>query len=129
MEIAKSLFRIAYGAWFAFWGIAPLIGVASPPVENAEAVALMEANGASFPLALAHATFVLGGLALIWKRTAPLGIAILAPTVTWILLFHTTLTASVAWGAFWFAGLLVLAWWHRAAFVPLVTWSSDRQPA
>lgn len=122
MELAKTFFRILYGGWFAFWGIAPLLGVAPPPTTEPDALALLEANRETFSMALAQASFVAGGLALLWTRTAPLGVAILAPTVTWILLFHWTLTDSYLWGAFWFGGLALLAFWYRKAYRPLVNW-------
>ena len=120
MRIATSLFRMAYGAWFAFWGIAPLLGVAPPPTADPEALALLDANRATFSMDLAQASFIVGGLALMIGRTAPLGIAVLAPTVAWIFLFHLTLSGDVVWGSLWFAGWLILAWWHRDAFRPLV---------
>lgn len=120
MKIAVTLFRIAYGAWFAFWGLAPLLGVAPPPTTEPAALALLDANRATFSMDLAQASFIVGGLALTIGRTAPLGVAILAPTIFWIFFFHLTLSASYGWGAFWFAGWLFLAWWHRDAFRPLV---------
>ena len=124
MHVAKMLFRLAYGAWFAFWSLAPLVGVPPPPTIQPDALALLEANRATFSMDLAQASFVAGGIALMWKRTAPLGIAILAPTVAWIFLFHTTLTAGYVWGAAWLAGLVLLAWWHRDAFAPLWNYKS-----
>ncbi|MBY6217579.1 hypothetical protein [Qipengyuania aquimaris] len=65
--------------------------------------------------------FILGGLALAVKRTAPLGIIILAPFVAVIFFYHLLLGGSAAWATGWAGGLLLLAWHHRSAFVPLVT--------
>jgi hypothetical protein len=56
---------------------------------------------------LAVACF-LGGGALLVHRTTPLGIAMLAPVVVVIFLFHLLLTGNWIWGAFnliWFTGL------------------------
>jgi hypothetical protein len=60
-----------------------------------------------------------GGVALLIRRTAPLGIVILAPVVVVIFLFHLVLTGNWMWGTLnllWFAGL---AWYYRRAFIPL----------
>ena len=122
MKLAFDIFRIAYGAWFLFWGLAPFIGVAPPETSQPDAVALLEANRAAFPMKLASASFIAGGAALIWKRTAPLGVVILAPTVAWIFLFHVTMTADYPWAAFWLAGLVVLGLRMRKAYRPLYTW-------
>lgn len=128
MTIFVALFRVLYGAWFAFWGIAPLFGVSTPPTTNPEALALLDANRGTFSMDLAQASFIAGGLALMAGRTAPLGLAILAPTVAWIFLFHVTLTAKYGWGALWFAGWLFLAWRYRDAFRPLVGLTCRRAP-
>ncbi|MBW0143957.1 hypothetical protein [Sphingomicrobium clamense] len=120
MSIVITLLRLGFGAWFAFWGIAPLFGIAPPPTTEPAALALLDANRGTFSMQLAQASFVVGGLLLLVPRTAPLGLAILAPTVIWIFLFHATLTASFFWGASWFAAFLVLVWWYRDAFRPLV---------
>ena len=125
MGIAISIFRLVYAAWFVFWGTAPLLGVSPPPDGGGAAHELLEANRGTFSMGLAQASFAIGGLLLVFSRTAPLGIAVLAPTVAWIFLFHLTLTGSVVWGSAWLAGLLLLAWWHRDAFRPLV--GLDRQ--
>jgi hypothetical protein len=69
------------------------------------------------------ACFVLGGSALLSSRTAPLGIVILAPSVVVIFFYHLLLGGSPAWGTFWAAGLLLLAWRFRDAFAGLVTFS------
>ncbi|WP_265587442.1 hypothetical protein [Sphingomicrobium arenosum] len=122
MKTAFTLFRIAYGAWFLFWGLAPFLGIKPPATTQPDAVALLEANRAAFPMQLASASFIVGGAALIWKRTAPLGVAILAPTVVWIFLFHVTLTADYPWAAFWLVGLIILGFRMRKAYRPLVTW-------
>lgn len=122
MALIKSLLRIAYACWFIFWGLAPVHGVAPPPTTQPDALALLEANRATFAMDLASASFVVGGLALLIARTAPLGIVILAPTVVWIFLFHVTMTGDLLWGSAWLVGLGLLAWWHRAAFKPLVNW-------
>ena len=127
MNAAKRIFRILYGAWFLFWGGSSLtmrlfgVGV-SPPQAEGEAQAFMEVVNASFMGPIAGVCFVVGGLLLMQNRTAPMGIAILAPFVTYILFFHGTMTGGLAWGLAWFAGWALLAWWYRSAFRPLMNY-------
>ena len=63
-----------------------------------------------------------GGGALLIPRTVPLGIAMLAPVVVVIFLFHLLLTGNWIWGTLnlvWFTGL---AWRYRRAFTSLWTY-------
>lgn len=61
-----------------------------------------------------------GGLLLLVRRTAPLGIIVLAPLVAGIFLFHLLISrTSWPWGALNLAWLLALAWLHRDAYAPL----------
>ena len=126
MNLAMTLLRILFGGWFAFWGIAPLFGVAPPPTTQPDALALLEANRGTFSMTLAHASFIIGGILTLIPRTAPLGLAVLAPTVAWIFLFHMTLTASYAWANFWLASFVILLWWHRDAYRAMIAYRSDR---
>lgn len=64
-------------------------------------------------------TYLLGGGALLIRRTAPMGIAILAPVVTVICCFHLVLSGQWFWGPLNLAWLLALAWFHRDAYLPL----------
>jgi hypothetical protein len=67
-----------------------------------------------------------GGGALLNRRTAPLGIAMLAPVVVVIFLFHLVLTGNWVWGTLnlvWFTGL---TWRCREAFTALWTYSETR---
>jgi hypothetical protein len=66
-------------------------------------------------------TFLAGASALLFERTAPLGIALLAPPMVIIFFFHIFLTGMVLWGGAWAGILAVLAWGHRNAFKALVT--------
>lgn len=126
-RFAWSALRIAYGGFFAVvgaWGAIslargegnPFVSGSGPGPDFQEA---MEATGFLVPLMLAM--FILGGLALAVRRTAPLGIILLAPFVAVIFFYHLLLGGSAAWAFGWASGLLLLAWHHRSAFVPLVT--------
>ena len=65
--------------------------------------------------------YLVGGLALMLDRTAPLGIIVLAPPALIIFCFHLMMGGSAPWGLFTLASLLVLAWYYRARFYGL--WS------
>lgn len=99
MRTLTMLLRWIYGLFYASIGSA------------------VSASGV-FDVAIAT-TCLLGGLLLLPQRTAPLGIAVLAPLVTGIFLFHVFLTGAWPWGCIHFGLLLVMAWLHRSAFRPL----------
>jgi hypothetical protein len=71
-------------------------------------------------------TYLAGASALLFQRTAPLGILMLAPPMLVIFFFHVFLTGMVLWAGIWAGSLAVLAWGHRDAFKALV---SFRGPA
>jgi hypothetical protein len=66
-------------------------------------------------------TYVVAGGLMLFKRTAPLGIVLLAPFVLVILFTHLFLNGRPAWGIMHACFLLLFAWQFRSAFVPL--WS------
>ena len=86
--------RILYGLFFASTGffIAAfvLFGVGSEPRQiNPEAQAITDALTNSRIIdPLIAVSYVAGGLALLFRRTAPLGLVILAPPVVVIVAFH-----------------------------------------
>lgn len=63
-----------------------------------------------------------GGLALFFPRTAPLGLAILGPPAAIILLFHVFLTGQFVWGVSWAAAWLLMVWRYRRGFLPLLSY-------
>jgi len=127
MRTATPVLRWVYGLFYAYvgasWFVHRLMGrpwVTPPEPPQAKAItSAFAASGVVDPLIAA--TCLVGGLLLLRQRTAPLGIAVLAPLVSGIFLFHVFLTGSWIWGSIHFGLLLVLAWLHRAAFRPL--WS------
>jgi hypothetical protein len=66
---------------------------------------------------------LVGGGAMFFRRTTPLGVVILAPIVTVIFLFHLMITNSGAWGTLNLAWLLALAWQCRRGLQPLWTYT------
>lgn len=128
-RLAISVFRIAYGGFFLvvglYGGYSVFSGGGNPfapdPGPAADFQNALEATGFVVPLMLA--CYVIGGTALLFSRTAPLGIILLAPFVAVIVFYHLFLGGSALWAGLWGAGLLLLAWRYRDAFTPLVRFS------
>jgi len=128
IRLARWLYALFYAYVGASWFSYRLFGTSWPehketPAAKALTTALTD-SGIVDPF-IASACLV-GGACLFFRRTAPLGIAILAPLVTGIFLFHAFLNQNLAWGGFHLGCLLVLAWCHRSAFRPL--WNHGRSP-
>lgn len=62
---------------------------------------------------------LMGGGAMLFRRTTPLGIVILAPLVVIIFFFHMMITRSYLWGSLNFLWLAALAWQYRRGLEPL----------
>ena len=125
-RLIMAAFRMAYGGFFVavglYGGVSLLSGDGNPfdvqPGPGADFQAALEGTGFVVPVMLL--CFVIGGAALLRNRTAPLGIIVLAPFVVVIFLYHLLPGGNAPWGAFWAAGLLLLAWRYRKAFKTLV---------
>jgi hypothetical protein len=125
-ERAWAVLRVVYGLFFFVTGIwiwlHILTGRFPPPVQpTPEAAAFMSAFDASgFMEPLLGLTYLIGGGALLVRRTAPLGLVVLAPSVAVIFFFDLLLAGQTFWPlivASWFAAL---AWRLRAGLRPLV---------
>lgn len=127
--VARWVFASFYTFVGASWFFSRLFGIPLPDhkgTPEAEAlVAALASSGIVDPLIFT--TSLAGGLLLFFRRTAPLAIAVLAPLVTGIFLFHLVLNQSWPWGVFNFCYLAILAWLHRSAFKPL--WDHGVPPA
>jgi hypothetical protein len=123
------LARYGYSCYFMLVGIAVLLrqaGVISlPKLEPAPgAVAFLDAMVATgYVVELLSITFIIGAVSMLRHRSAPLGIAILAPSVVGIFLFHVVLSQRYLWGLVWMIWLVALAWHYRKAFEAL--WHYD----
>lgn len=115
--------RIVYGLFFLAMGVWATTGIGPRPVQPTRAAAdfTQALTDTGFMDPLLGASFLLGGGALLFHRTAPLGIVALAPSVAVILFFHLFLSGQYIWGPFVAAYLAALAWHYRGGFVPL--WS------
>lgn len=113
-----SLFYIAMGVQ----ALLVLAGLSSIPdfrisLQNAAFQNALEATG--FIVPILAMTYLLAGGLMIFKRTAPLGIVLLAPCVLVILLTHLMLNGNPVWGIMHAGLLLLFAWQFRSAYSPL----------
>ena len=128
-ERVWAILRVAYGLFFlatgAFILVATTTGLMASPVQpTASAQALTDALDATgFMDPLLAAAYIAGGGALLFNRSAPLGIVILAGPVAVILFFHLVLSGQYIWGPLVAAALAALAWHDRSRLETLWTLS------
>jgi len=116
--------RWVFGLFYFATGIAIVLGLlgfgSAPqqptPASSAFAQALDDSR---FINPLLAVVYLVGGGALLLRRTAPLGIAILTPVVIGIFCFHITLSGQWIWGTLNLGWLLSLIWCFRSSFRPL----------
>ena len=128
--IGWRLLRWIYGGFYLAVGLqAGLVFLgAIPPVEypnrnSAEFMVAMRETGFMVPLMIFG--FISSGACLLFQRTTPLGVVLLAPFVVIIFFTTTLLDARWVWGGLHLAILCVLAWRYRDAFVSLWRYGSD----
>jgi len=126
-ELVWAIPRIVYGLFFLATGayiiVAITTGMLAEPVQpTAPAQAFTDALDATgFMNPLLAAAYVAGGLALMFDRSAPLGIVLLTGPVAVILFFHLTLSGQYIWGPAVAAALAALAWHYRIRLETLWT--------
>jgi hypothetical protein len=104
-----------------------LLGVLRPPKLSISpgSAAFQQALAATgFVMPVLVATYVAGGAALLSIRTAPLGLAMLAPAVVMITLTDCILDTAYAVAAVNLATFLALAWHLRAGYRPMWTFNT-----
>jgi hypothetical protein len=129
--IVWRLIRWLYGAYFICLGVSSgleLIGVLPDPhwdrymsAASADFLTAMENTGFMLPLLVF--TWTASGLALMFFRTAPLGVVLLAPVMVNMFLADTLLDNVWFWATAHAAPLLALAWHFRSAFSSLWSYS------
>ena len=123
----KRIARWILGGWFVFSAVLFFAARIFPGIEipadgSPAAASFMEALRATgFISPLMYLFFVLGGLATLFHRTAPLGLVLLGPFVIVIFFYHLVLTGNWPWGSFWLALFLGLLCAYRYRFAPLWT--------
>ncbi len=124
--------RWIFGLWYLITGGAWIVnhvlgrGVAHHEVMAGAIAFQMALTESRFMDPLLASTCLFGGAALLFRRTSPLGIVVLAPVVVVIFLFHVVLSGNWIWGTLnliWISGL---AWRSRRAFATL--WSYVETP-
>jgi hypothetical protein len=108
--------RLIFALWYFCVGIIGFV-TNNASKDTAHAATAFEkalAETGFMNLLLCAACFA-GGGALLFRRTAPLGLVILAPLVIIIFFFHVVITKSYLWGTLNLLWLIALGWhFHRA---------------
>ncbi len=121
-ERAWMLGRTLFGLFFIYAAVMVTItyGGMHPPEATAAArdfTTALDRTGFFNPLLIV--SMIVAGLALLFNRTAPLGLILLAPSVVVITCFHWFLTGDYLWGTVWPVWFAVLAWHYRHVFARL----------
>lgn len=114
-----TIARVLFGLFFILSTIMILVqfGGQHPPEAVAAAARFTEAlNESGFMNPALIVVFLIGGTAMLFDRSAPIGLILLAPPVLVIAGFHWFLTHSYVWGTIWPVWLAILAWHYRSVF-------------
>lgn len=132
-SIPWRILRYLFAAYYLLVGVylaLALVGIIPPPhpkVGGASAAfqAALGKTGFMFPL-LAF-TYVASACALLFRRTAALGLVLLAPVA--VIIFFTDTLLDTAWlfGTLNVVVLAALAWHFRSAYRPLFSYSVGAQ--
>ncbi|MDL2718229.1 MAG: hypothetical protein PT977_10770 [Acidobacteriota bacterium] len=124
-----TVVRIVYAAFWILVVLAPLVFTKAIPEQTVPAArafwSAVEATG--FMIPLLGASYALGGLFTLFRRTAPLGLVVLSPPMAIIVLFNALLVRSAsAWVVL--APVHALLLWHfRADLAPLWSGGTNRR--
>jgi hypothetical protein len=122
--------RLVFALWYFCVGIIGFV-TNNASKDTAHAATAFEkalAETGFMNLLLCAACFA-GGGALLFRRTAPLGLVILAPLVIIIFFFHIVITKSYIWGTLNLVWLITLGWHFRSAFRSLWNYSETAAEA
>jgi len=130
--IVWRVVRWLYGAYFIFLGGSSLLEVIGVLPEthwdkymSAGSIAFLSAmEDTGFLVPLLVLTWLASGLALMFYRTAPLGVVLLAPVMVNMFLMDTVVDTLWLWATAHAAPHLALAWHFRSAFRPLWNYTS-----
>ena len=130
--IVWRVVRWLYGAYFIFLGGSSLLEVIGVLPEthwdkymSAGSIAFLSAmEDTGFLVPLLVLTWLASGLALMFYRTAPLGVVLLAPVMVNMFLMDTVVDTLWLWATAHAAPHLALAWHFRSAFRPLWNYAS-----
>lgn len=124
--------RVLYGLFFASTGcmiaVGATMGWPSPRQPTLAAQSFTDAlDAARIINPLLSMTYIAGGLSLLFDRTGPLGIVLLAPAIGTIFFFHLVLSGQVVWGSANALCLATLAWHYRERLSGLWTEAPSAQ--
>jgi uncharacterized membrane protein YphA (DoxX/SURF4 family) len=121
-RLVPSATRLLLGLVFFVFGLNGFLQFIPPPAAPDKAVAFLgalAATGYMFPLI--KSVEVIGGALLLSNRFVPLALALVAPNVVNIVLFHAVLApGGLAVALFVLALELFTAWSYRDAFAPML---------
>jgi len=111
--------RILFGLFFLYAPLMVIVqfGGQNPPETVAAAsdfTSALDRTGFMNPLIIG--TMLAGGAALLFERSAPVGLILLGPSIVVITGFHWFLTGKLAWGSIWPVWFLLLVWHYRHVF-------------
>jgi hypothetical protein len=114
--------RVLLGLVFFVFGLNGFLHFIPQPPPPAPAMALFGALlGTGYMLPLIFGTQLLVGVLLLTNRFVPLALALIAPVIVNIMMFHVVLAPSGLPLAFVVLALeLLLAWSYRGAFRPML---------
>jgi hypothetical protein len=127
--MAWKILRWLFGGYYLLIGILfglTLLGLVPPhklAISPRSAAFQQALSATGFVMPILVGTYIVGGAALFLLRTAPLGLAILAPAVLMITLTDSMLDTAYAVAAVNLAVFLALAWHLRGAFRPMWTFA------
>lgn len=121
-QIGMAVFRVLFGLFFILSTIAiVLFSGGQHPVEvDPEANRFTQAlNASGFMNPALIVTFLIGGAAMLFNRSAPIGLILLGAPIFVIAGFHWFLTHSYVWGSIWPIWYAILVWHYRQVFLRL----------
>lgn len=127
--MAWRILRWLFGSYYFLVGVIfglTLLGVLPPhklPISPASAAFQNALAATGFVMPVLIGTYIIAGAALFFVRTAPLGLAMLAPAVVMITLTDTVLDTAYVVAAINLAAFLALAWHLRAAYKQMWTYT------
>ena len=121
---AIFFFVIGAQALLMYVGILPKVEYPSSP-ESKEFTEAIFATGFIGPIM--SITYFVSGILMIFNRTAPLGLVILAPFIVVILFTHLMLNGSPSYGIMMAVLWGLFAWQFRDAFKPMWNYKDAKE--
>jgi hypothetical protein len=121
---ARLIFALYY---FGVGALGLILGDQAKDIANAATPLERTLSETGFMDPLLCLACLAGGGALLMRRTAPLGIVVLAPLVIIIFFFHLVITHDWLWGSLNLAWLAALAWHFRRGFDSLWHFQAPQQ--